>query len=248
VDQPTSSNTALQYLISSAPSDQDRARLYGCICRGSGDWINSLPSNSLGLCLTDEQFRISCGLRLGAPVSSTQPCLCGAMIDSLGNHQLVCPRLCARLARHSMCNEIIKESLRTANIPSTLEPIGLLRSDGRRPDGVTLIPFRNGKSVAWDFTCVNRLATSHINCGVQPGTIVANNAEARKTAHYIDLPPNYVFHPIAIEAQGGIGDNSWQFLRVLASRIERVTEDKRSFFFVCDNASASPFNAATPLV
>ena len=36
-----------------------------------------------------------------------------------------------------MINNIIKRSLDTAGLHSILEPVGLDRGDGRRPDGVT---------------------------------------------------------------------------------------------------------------
>lgn len=219
-------------LTESAPSDRDKARLLGCQCRGSGDWINALPSNALGLCLTDDQFRISCGLRLGAPVSSAQLCLCGTQLDTHGNHQLVCPRLCSRLARHSMCNNVIKETFRSAKIPASLEPLGLLRHDGRRPDGVSLIPVERGRAIAWDFTCVNRLAASHVILGTQDGPTVANKAEERKNEHYKDMPANIIFEPVAVETLGGIGDSSWRFLKKLAGRVEEETRDRKSFAYL----------------
>jgi len=32
------------------------------------------------------------------------------------------------------------------------EPAGLSRDDGKRPDGVTLLPWAKGKPLAWDVT------------------------------------------------------------------------------------------------
>jgi len=37
-----------------------------------------------------------------------------------------------------------------ANVPTAKEPSGLLRSDGKRPDRLSLIPWQNGNSVTWD--------------------------------------------------------------------------------------------------
>jgi len=39
-----------------------------------------------------------------------------------------------------MLNELICRSLFRAGIPATKEPTGLSRTDGKRPDGLTLIP------------------------------------------------------------------------------------------------------------
>jgi len=38
--------------------------------------------------------------------------------------------------------------------------IGLFRSDGKRPDGLTLVPWQSGKSLCWDVTVSCPLAES----------------------------------------------------------------------------------------
>ena len=40
----------------------------------------------------------------------------------------------------SLLNDTIWRALNKAGVQSTKEPAGLLRSDGKRPDGVMLIP------------------------------------------------------------------------------------------------------------
>ena len=154
-------------LIEQSATDLQKARLQGVNCRGAGDWLNALPSNLFGLCLQDDQFRIACVIRLGAPVSTKQRCLCGTTLDSYGTHALVCPRITSRCTRHTICTEVIRDAFQTAQIPVTLEPTCLLRDDGSRLDGITLTPWQRCKSFAWDFTCVNRLATSNISSGKQ---------------------------------------------------------------------------------
>ena len=44
-----------------------------------------------------------------------------------------------------------------------LDPRGLYRTDGKRPDGVTLIPWEMGKQLVWDVTVVDALAPSRLN-------------------------------------------------------------------------------------
>lgn len=219
-------------LINHASSDVDKARLLGCACPGSGDWLNALPSNTLGLCLTDDSFRVACGLRLGAPISTTQPCLCGVQTDIHGNHQLVCPKICSRIARHTMANHVIRDSLKSAGIASSLEPVGLFRSDGRRPDGVSLIPWSRGKHLTWDYTCVHRMASSHLNKGIQEGSTVANEAETHKRQHYLELSVTHIFEPVAVESLGGVGDSTWKLLRAIGARIEAATGEARSYHYL----------------
>ena len=62
-----------------------------------------------------------------------------------------------------------------------IEPIGLYRTDGKRPDGVSMIPCEMGKQLAWAVTVVDALAPSRLNQGslCNPGT-TATEAEAQK--------------------------------------------------------------------
>ena len=62
-------------------------------------------------------------------------CSCGADVDALGTHGLSCRYSSVRHCRHATVNDSVKRSLDSARIPSHLEPLGLYRSDGRRPDG-----------------------------------------------------------------------------------------------------------------
>ena len=100
---------------------------------GSGAWLEVLPSRPLGLTLSDDEFRISAGLRLGAPVTAQHTCKCGYVPATDGRHALVCPKIKHGFIKHSNGNMIIKDSIKSLGIISTLEPIGLLRKDGRRP-------------------------------------------------------------------------------------------------------------------
>ena len=38
------------------------------------------------------------------------------------------------------------------------EPIGLARTDGKRSDGLTLLPWAGGKPLTWDITVASTLA------------------------------------------------------------------------------------------
>ena len=62
-----------------------------------------------------------------------------------------------------------------------LEPCELNRTDGERPDGVTMIPWEMGKQLVWDVIVADALAPSRLNQGsfCNPGT-TATEAEARK--------------------------------------------------------------------
>ena len=149
------------------------------------------------------------------------------MVDRLGHHPLSCRYSAGRLPRHAALNDVIKRALNSAGIPSYLEPPGLDRGDGRRPDGMTVIPFKNGKSLVWDSTCSDTFAATHVqHTALQPG-YAANLAEANKRQKYINLTDRYFFEPIAVETMGVLGNSTRIFLKELGRRMASETGDLR---------------------
>lgn len=112
--------------------------------------------------LTWASLRVAVALRLGARVCEPHTCVCGAMVESDGHHTLSCRRCSGRFPRHHALNDVVRRALVTANVPCLMEPPGLSRSDGKRPDGLTLVPWKQGRSLIWDATCVSTVAASHV--------------------------------------------------------------------------------------
>ncbi|XP_055356817.1 tyrosine-protein kinase Mer-like [Paramacrobiotus metropolitanus] len=112
--------------------------------------------------LEDAHLRIAVARRLGAPVCQPHVCRCGSTVDSLGHHGLVCKLAKGRHGTHAVLNAATKRALNSARVPSTLEPPGLDRGDGKRPDGVTAFPWRNGKPMVWDVTVADTFAQTYI--------------------------------------------------------------------------------------
>ena len=79
---------------------------------------------------------------------------CGEDVDQYATHGLSCRWSQARHSRHEEINDIIHHSLVSAKIPSRLEPTGLLRSNGKRPDSMSIIPWTSGSLQVWDATCL----------------------------------------------------------------------------------------------
>ena len=206
-----------------------RARLLASRAEGSGAWLQALPIPAVGTLLDNDTLRIAVALRVGAQICEpdTLRCRCRAMIDHLGHHPLSCRFSAGRIPRHAALNDIIKRALNTAGIPSTLEPAGLDRGDGRRPDGMTAFPFRNGKALVWDATCSDTFATTYVNqCALQVGH-AADHAEHAKNNKYQDLTDRYIFQPIAIETTGVVSKSTHNFLKELGRKMSAETGDPR---------------------
>ena len=84
-----------------------------------------------------------------------------------------------------------------------MEPTGLSRSDGKRPDGLTLVPWSAGKSIIWDVTVVDTLAASYITTTSKTAGAAAEIAVTRKEDKYAALSINYDLIVIALETLDG---------------------------------------------
>ena len=141
--------------------------------------------------------------------------------------------------RHSALNDIVKRGLSAAHIPSRLEPTGLLRSDGKRPDGVTLAPWSSGCLLIWDATCPDTFAISYRAQATSEAGRVAESAEDRKAEKYRGLPASHSFTPVAIETLGAIGPRSMLFLRDLGRRIALESGEPRSTDYLLQRLSVA---------
>ena len=122
-------------------------------------------------------------------------------------------------------NDLLKRSLASAKIPSLLEPTGIARSDGRRPDGISVMPWRNGRTLVWDATCPDTFAPSHVALAAG---LVASQAEKAKTQKYAFLRSSHHFVSFAIKASGVFGQEAITFIKELGHRIRAETGEPRS--------------------
>ena len=106
-------------------------------------------------------------------------------MDSLATHGLSCKWSEGRHHRHAALNNVVHRALAAAKIPSRLEPSGLYRTDGKRPDGITVVPWKSGRLLVWDATCPDTFAPSYVASATNEAGAVAALAEERK--HYYVL-------------------------------------------------------------
>ena len=117
------------------------------------------------------------------------------------------------------------------------EPTGLSRSDGRRPDGLSLVPWQTGKPITWDVTVANTLAASYVSASSGAGGAAAELAATNKIAKYADLPASYIFQPIALETLGPINRSAVEFLTELGRRISIASGEEREGMFLFQRLS-----------
>ena len=130
-----------------------------------------------------------------------------------------------------------------ANIPSVLEPSGLSREDGKRPDGMTLIPWQGGKSVTCDVIVTDTVADSYLHLSAACAGSAAEGAASTKETRYAGLDYSYTFIPLAFENYGPINDKGTKFQ--LGLRLRTISDDPRESAFLRQRISITPqrFNA-----
>jgi hypothetical protein len=212
--------------------DKTKARLLAVSQKESGDWINAIPSPNLGTLLDPESLRISVALRLGLKIYSAHTCVCGKTADELGHHALSCTKSAGRSSRHHALNDLIKRALLSAEIPSILEPLGIDRDDGKRVDGITMIPWNKGRQLTWDATCVDPLCDSYLRISCKKSGAAANAAAQKKHLKYSSVKDSYFFIAFAVDCFGSWSDEALRFGKELGTRMISSTGEPRSFSFL----------------
>ena len=210
-----------------AANQVDAARLAAAARHESGLWLHAIPIPSLGTHLDAETIRIAVAQRVGAPVCEPHRCRCGSNMDALGHHALSCRVSAGRFPRHSAINDVVKRALHGAGLPSILEPVGLDRGDGKRPDGMTIFPYANGRSLVWDATCVDTFApTNIIRSALEPSS-AAEGAEEAKRRKYRALAERHRFEPFAFETTCVFGPSTISIVNDLGRRLKAETGEPR---------------------
>ena len=143
----------------------------------------------------------------------------------------MCRQAPSRIARHQAINDVIVRAITAAGVLVSKEPVGLARCDGKRPDGLTLIPWQGGKPLTWDVTVVSTLADSYLHSTSHSAGSAAETASIRKESKYSSLPPEYLFQPVAIETLGPLNASALNFLSEVGSRLTSLSGGSRETLF-----------------
>ena len=206
--------------LRSQASPRDAARLLAASTPESALLYTGLPSSRECTRLSDAALTCAVGLRLGAEVAAPGRCVCGGELDARGDHALTCNRGAARGARHSEVNIRIRCALASAGVAATLEPVGLDLSDGKRPDGATVLPYSRGREMAWDATIRHTCAPSYIPAASSAARAVAEEAETQKLRKYESLSDRVDFRAVGLETLGSFGAGARALLDDIAARID----------------------------
>lgn len=215
----------------------DLSRLKAVSEPESGAWLHALPSPFVGTLLDNDTLRVAAALRFGCRVCEPHNCICGCRVEADGHHGLSCRRCAGRFPRHQALNDVIRRALVSVDVPCILEPPGLSRTDGKRPDGLTLIPWQRGRCLVWDATCVSTFAPSHLDRTMRAPGSAAEQAASLKRAKYSNLTLAYDFVPVAFETAGPWGTDAKIFVQEIGRRLRAKCGDPRSGAFLVQRLS-----------
>jgi hypothetical protein len=214
------------------------ARFKALQCRESGSWLQAIPSPNIGTLLDNTSFQVCIGLRLGCNLCTPHFCKCNAKVDEIGIHGLSCSKSSGRFSRHTEINSIINRSLTSIHVNSTLESNGLSGDDGKRPDGMSLVPWIKGQPLVCDVTIVDTLSDSYILKTSELSGFAAEMASKRKHSKYSSiLSSNYVFKGLPFETLGPWCKEAIDFINVIGNRLIAESGDSKSKKFLFERIS-----------
>ena len=205
-----------------------RAHLDVVGAEGAGMCMHAAPSRSARL---DSETALFVGMlrrRLRIPFADgdTQCPLCDGILDSYGDHALVCCGGGDRTRRHNLLRNMVYHAAETASLHPELEKPGLLPqrplcgstdecgrsvseqdSGARRPADVYVPRWRLGPPAAWDFAVTSGLRTDLPADAVNNTSCVVERYEDFKCS-YKDTrtqceAQGITFIPMIMEAVGG---------------------------------------------
>ena len=145
-------------------------------------------------------------------------------MDCKGLHGLSYKYSACGFPRHSAMNDVIKSALQKACLPSVLEPLGLDRGDGSRPDGNPVFLFSGGRSlVRISRVLILLLRYLHMNRLAMEASTAANCAKECKLCKYAALAGAHQFEPIAVEMMGPNGGSTGVILKEIGHRLVKAT-------------------------
>ena len=211
---------------------REKARLTSLGLPHAGDWLNVLPSPTLGLHMRAAEFVVSVKYRLGVPVFSEagQYPACNHHSDELGDHAISCGNQGERIARHDSLRDAMYAVTQTACLGATKEERDLLTDSQARPGDILIPHWTGGRDTALDMTVINTLQTQLVGKAATTAGAALEVAYSRKMnqAGEACRREGLVFVAMPWETLGGWHDQTVEQIKKLASAQARQTGEDRS--------------------
>jgi len=153
-----------------------------------------------------------------------------------------CPVRKSQASSKPWLNDLINRALIRAETPAVMEPHGLSRDDGKRPDDLTLVPWQSGRSATWDVTVAHTLATPYVSQNeLQAGSPQRPSLRERR--------PSTIRSPLVTYFFSGGGRDPWSdeahgIITEIGRRATLCTADPREATFLYTNVFQWQFSVS----
>ena len=200
-----------------------RANLLSFTLPAATDFLNAPPIPALGLALESSEFRISLCRQLRMPLFNESfrcPICTTSMLDTYGDHALVCSTSGDVIARHNAVRDFLYTLAKVAGLSPKLEPSRLLTESSHRPGDIYIPNWSTGRPLALDVTIASPLQSSLLPAAAETAGVAAKRAEERKIVAFGNLTSDssILFAPFAVESSGGLGNSAKKIFKELSTR------------------------------
>eukprot|EP00660_Eupelagonema_oceanica_P008066 gene8066-biopygen42227 len=220
---------------------------------GAGAWLLAMPSHATGNAIAAPLFLTMLRRRLRMPVFERAfNCpLCAGVMDTFGDHALVCACGGDRTVRHNKLRDLVLRWAHAAGHAAVAEKAGLLpprpfigaawengtagadarcRPAARRPADVYLPAWSGGRPAAIDLAVTSGLQAGLLDLSAVDGGAAAARYADRKR-HHLDTAAQcddagLKFVPFIFEAEGGLGSEARALLTLLSRDAARLTSEE----------------------
>ena len=201
-----------QHLLSTAPSIRARALALSSALPHAGNWLNGIPSSTLGLHLQDQEFRCCLRYWLGVPLhSSPYSCPeCHNTADPFGDHHVGCGGNGDRITRHNAIRDVIFSAAQSAALAPSKEMPNLIPDSLSRPADVFLPTWSRGRPAALDVHVISPLQQQTMGeAASTPGHALQVGVQRKLASHLSACRSVGVeFIPFVMETLGYLAEDS----------------------------------------
>ena len=195
-------------LLSSAPDTRSRALTLSSGLSHVGDWLNVVPSVSLGHHLHDQEFRSSLRyILIAVPLHSVpyQCPECCCLADIYGDQQVACGGNKDRIACHNSLRAVIFFAAQTAALGPRREAPSLIPKSSSRPEDILIPSWSQGRFASLNISVITPLQKLTLSgVATSPGHVLNVGANRKLAAGPPACPTAGVeFIPLMVETLGG---------------------------------------------
>jgi hypothetical protein len=170
--------------------------LLACTMPHASDWLLAPPIPGLGLSIPNDGFRCALKFRLALPLfdsglacpaSSKGGVICGAQLDSFGDHAVCCKHGTSWLFRHNAVRDILGHAAKAAGLSAVvIEKKHQITGSLKKPGDITVAQYHRGfASSAFDVTVTHPLQKSYVNVAAVEAGVAAHAAHDRKLQKHL---------------------------------------------------------------